>query len=513
MKIQAVAIAAPEHFAGKKDSIVNSSDPVSLFSALRAAAAAADEGRGPWGNSNWADGALKRRQSCILMYSLDDVPRLDAILELEEPNLVLIGAMSVCMRGALECAMHIKAKMGDQCVIVLGGRHVSEAMYKDENNGVVHHRSSPLKLIFNEELADVFDLVVGGEAEDVILKLGESLGRRKFEGLRDRKRLLSDISDASGNWVVGIFSASREIFTSVSKYGRIDKSNLPSVTKLFGATSRFSVFGGLYTAHVYSDTGSGCVFDCSFCSERLSVVGSPGNISGAPFALHRHLDEAANSVFLEHGENYVSAFVEDSTFLMGKKSNIKIFCELLERSFLPVKFGAQFTIDQVISRPDELKRLSAVGLSYVFLGVETLDPYSVGGMNKDTSIKLRSWASRVDHACDVLSSCGIRIGIALLFGLGETHLSRCRLLKFIESINRRLRAPVTVSMNWAVQHPLKGFDNGADYTYLQWPVLDFRMMDLFHSFGEASTEYAIPYVGKPKYEEVLDVVHRSRGLL
>ncbi len=512
MRIQAIAIAAPEHFTGKKESVVNGSDPASLYNALRAAAAAADEGRGAWGNSNWADGVLKRRLSCVLMYSMDDLSRLDTVLESEQPNLVLIGAMSVCMRGALECATYIKARMGDQCVIVLGGRHVSESMYKDERNGVVHHKSSPLKLIAEEELADVFDLVVGGEAEDVVLRLGESLGRKKFEGLRDRKRLLSDVSEASGNWVAGVICGSKDIFTLASKYGRIVKSTLPSITKLFGATSRFSVFDGLYTAHVYSDTGSGCVFDCSFCSERLSVVGEPENILGAPFTLYKQLREAANSVFLEYGEKYVSAFVEDSTFLLGKKSNIKKFCELLELNGLPLKFGAQFTVDQVISRSDELYRLSAVGLSYVFLGVEVLDPYSIGGMNKDTSRKLSSWAGRVEHACDLLNSYGIRVGFALLFGLGETHLSRCRLLNFIERINRRVDVPVTVSMNWAVQHPLKGFDNGANYTYLQWPVLETRMLNLFHRFGEASTEYAIPQVGRPKYEEVLDVVYRSRGL-
>lgn len=352
MKIQAIAIAAPEHSAGKKDSIVDSCDPVSLFNALRIAAVAADEGRGAWGNSNWADGCLKRRQSCMLMYSLDDLPRLNALLEAEEPNLVLIGAMSICMRGALECAKYIRASIGDQCVIVLGGRHVSESMYKDKDNSVIHHKSSPLQLVSNEEMEDVFDLVVGGEAEDVIFRLGESLGRKKFEGGSDRKRLLSDVSDASGNWVAGIINRKKEIFTLSSKYGRIDRANLPSVTKLFGATSRFPVFGGLYTAHVYSDTGSGCVFDCNFCSERLSVVGRPENISGAPSSLYRQLGEAAKSIYLEYGETQVSAFVEDSTFLLGKRSNIRVFCELMECDNLPVRFGAQFTVDQILSRPE-----------------------------------------------------------------------------------------------------------------------------------------------------------------
>ncbi|MFL6874505.1 B12-binding domain/radical SAM domain-containing protein [Pseudomonas marginalis] len=513
MKLQVIAIAAPEHLCGKKDSIVNSFDPVSLFNALRIAAFAADEGRGAWGDSNWADGYLKRRQSCMLMYSLDDLPGLDKLLELEKPNLVLIGAMSVCMRGALECASYIRARMGDQCVIVLGGRHVSESMYKDESNRVVHHRSSPLQLVSNEELEDVFDLVVGGEAEDLIFRLGESLGRKKFEGRCDRKRLMLDVSDASGNWVAGTINRSKEIFTLSSKYGRIEKATLPSITKLFGATSRFTVFGGLHTAHVYSDTGAGCVFDCDFCSERLSVVGRPENISGAPFSLYRQLGEAANSIFLEYRETQSSAFVEDSTFLLGKRSNIRTFCELMERDNLPVRFGAQFTVDQIISRPEELARLSAVGLSYVFLGIETLDPYSIGGMNKDTSAKLSSWASRVEEACDLLSSCGIRIGFALLFGLGETHLSRIRLLNFIEKINCSVEASVVVSMNWAVQHPLKGLDNGANYKYLKWPVLEVHMMDLFHRFGEASTEYPMLHVGKPKYEEVFEVVCRSRELL
>lgn len=513
MRIQAIAIAAPEHYAGKKISKINSLDPVSLFNALRVAASAAEEGKGVWGNSNWAMGQVKRRQSCMLMYSLDDLPRLDALLESESPNLVLIGAMSVCMRGALDCAAYIRARMGSRCVIVLGGRHVSEAMYKGQNNKITHHASSPLQLAAMGEIDDVFDLVIGGEAEDIIFRLGESLGRRRFEGKRDRRRVLLDVSEAAGNWVAGTLSEADEIFTLSGKFGFIDRSTLPSVAKLFGASSKFSVFGGLHTAHVYSDTGPGCIFDCSFCSERLSVAGRPENISGAPFSLYRQLNEAARSIFLEYGEMQASAFVEDSTFLLGKRSNIKVFCELMERNRLPVRFGAQLTVDQILSRPEELIRLSAVGLSYVFLGIETLDPFFVGGMNKDTSRNLKSWACRIEAACELLNSCGMKIGFALLFGLGETHVLRVRLIDFIEKINANIDFPVAVSMNWAVQHPLKGFDNGANYKYLQWPVLGTHMMELFHCFGEASTEYPIPHVGKPKFEEVLDVVNRSAASL
>lgn len=513
MSIRAIAIAAPEHFSGKKSSTaINSSDPVSLFNALRTSAAAAEEGKGAWGNSNWASGPLKRRQSCLLMYSLDDVATLDTLLALEDPNLVLIGAMSICMRGALECAEHIRARMGARCIIVLGGRHVSEAMYKNKNNNVLHHKSSPLQLVSAGEISDVFDLVVGGEAEEVIFKLGESLARKKFEGAHDRHRLLSGIADASGNWVAGIISGHEYILTLSSKQGRIDKSTLPSITKLFGTSSKFSVFEGLHTAHVFSDTGPGCVFDCDFCSERLSVTGQPENIMGAPFSLYRQLSEAVNSVLLEYGEIRASAFIEDSTLLLGKKSNISTFCSLMERNSLPVTFGAQLTVDQILSRPKELMRLSSVGLSYVFLGVETLEPFAIGGMNKDVSRKLSSWASRIESACELLNACHLKVGFALLFGLGETHSSRLRLIDLIEKVNRNLDMPIVTSMNWAVQHPLKGFDNGANYTYLEWPVLGKHMLELFHFFGEASTEYNVPKVAKPKYQEVLELLHQSRTL-
>jgi hypothetical protein len=42
---------------------------------------------------------------------------------------------------------------------------------------------------------------------------------------------------------------------------------------MFGITASFDVFDGRLTGHVFSDTGSGCVFDCHFCSERRSITG------------------------------------------------------------------------------------------------------------------------------------------------------------------------------------------------------------------------------------------------
>src|SRR6188768_3953202 len=125
VSLRVLAIAAPQFQSGGVGDLgISSADPASLFNGCRWAAYLAQQKIGPWGESNWAGTRAARRPAVLLMNSLDDsLPVLHERLETIRPNLVLIGAMSVCLPGAVAVARYVRALLGDDVCIVLGGRH------------------------------------------------------------------------------------------------------------------------------------------------------------------------------------------------------------------------------------------------------------------------------------------------------------------------------------------------------------------------------------------------------
>jgi B12-binding domain/radical SAM domain protein len=512
MPIRAVAVSAPDWPEGRKNAqALNSLDPVSLFNACRYAAARAQDRTGMWSKSNWAVDRRALRDRLLLMYSLDDMPAFDELLRRERPNLLLIGAMTLCMPGAIACAKRAKQILGDNVLVVLGGRHVNETIYLDsrfvrDNAAVQHHVGSPLRLMATAAIPHVFDAVVSGDGEYVIAELGELVAAAEDTPTGDpAARLLRTLNPQSpGGWIVGWTEEDR-VQTVVSDGVPINYANLPSPSQMFGVSTAFDCFGGRMTAHVFSDIGRGCVYDCNFCSERASVSGGIRDLDNSADRLYRQLKEAHDVISEDCPDRGASAFVEDSVMLGGKPKLIAHLCEKLERHPIDIVFGAQFTIDQILSRQLELTRLRQVGLTYVFVGVETLTPSEIGGMSKDLGRKKASWLSRIQQTLAFLRSINIQCGCALLFGLGEPHESRIHLLKILSDLRREFGAPKPISLNWAVQHPLCGQDGGAGYDYINWGTPPGEYLTYFHRFGEASLNYPLRHVSPPRLSELRDI--------
>lgn len=505
--LRAIAVSAPDWISGSKhQSALNSADPASLFNACRHAAGLAQRQIGSWAFSNWAVPRAQLRKNFLLMYSLDDMERLRALLLSERPNLLLLGAMTLCMPGAIACARLAKEILGDEVLIVLGGRHASETIYlvneRDRDPATVrHHHASPGRLIRTCKLSPVFDVILSGDGEHIVARLGQALC-----GLHPRR--LASIADelnpeTPGQWIADFPSLDRTI-VSVGK--RIDYDQMPSIARIFGVGASFGVFGGRMTAHIFSDTGRGCVYDCAFCSERQSVTGGIRDIKGAPRRLHRQLRESAMAIAADHPGKGASAFVEDSIFLSGSPTAIAQFCDLAEQDPIDIVFGGQFTIDQILRRRELIARLGRNGLRYVFVGLETFEPNEIGGMSKDIGGRADSWQARFALALEILLENNISCGCALLFGLGEAQPSRVALLKSLIEHRRTLGQPVTISANWAVQHPLGS--NGANTVedYLRWGTPDGELLEAFHRFGEASLEYPLAGVDPPVLSEVQGIL-------
>ena len=120
MSLRVLAVAAPDRkFNPQGQLMTGSKDPVSLYNACREAARLAIEGIGPWGESNWAGDRKKRQSAIMLMRSLEEMAEFEEKLRTIRPNLLLIGAMSLCLPGAIACAQKAKAN-GQKKVQQLG---------------------------------------------------------------------------------------------------------------------------------------------------------------------------------------------------------------------------------------------------------------------------------------------------------------------------------------------------------------------------------------------------------
>lgn len=512
--LRVVAVSAPESPSGKKsERALNSEDPASLYNACRLAASRTSDPSSAWWRSNWRGSRRTRRDCCLLMHAGSEMPAFERLLHKERPNLVLIGAMTICLRGAIECATVARQILGEGVLIVLGGRHASETIHLGDATlrapaSVKHHAASPATLMQAGKIPHVFDIVLSGDGEYFIAELGEHVARVPANVAGHAAAIMRSLGDSNlrGDWIAtALHDGQLEVV--VSRGLPVLHAELPSPVSMFGVSTSFEIFDGRLTAHCYSDTGRGCIYSCQFCSEGSAVTGAPTDLANSADRLYRQLRDVVNVVSEDHPGRRASGFVEDSVLLSGSAKLLERLATLLEGKPLDIHWGAQLTIDLILARKDLLRRLQKVGLRYLFIGIETLDPAEIGGMSKDTR-PATEWLRRIRDTFEFLRSANVKCGCAVLFGLGESHASRLRLLDELLQLREEQQAPHPVSFNWAVQHPLRGFDNGANYEYLEWPTPEGPLLDLFQHFGEASARYPIPAAGQPREAEVRAIVDR-----
>ncbi|WP_438009348.1 B12-binding domain/radical SAM domain-containing protein [Sorangium sp. So ce321] len=507
--LRVLALSAPQFQAGGVGGrALSSEDAASLYNAMRVAAHRATRVESPWSASNWATDRRSRRETALLVHDLPSaLAKVDALVQELRPNLVFLGAMTVCLPGAIACATRIKALLGDEVCIVLGGRHASETIYRDPlTRSIRHHASSPLRLMARGAIEPVFDVVLSGDGEFFVAAMGELVSSVVGAGApaSAARRRIDELEEAPGRWIAGTAEDGAARVVASRERPMTDVELVPPCQP-FGVEARFDVFDRQPTAHLFSDIGRGCIYDCAFCSERVSVVGPPRDFRTSDLRLLRQMAAAAQVIEEDHPGEEPCGFVEDSTLLGMHPELIHRFCEGKAARLASFRFGGQATVDQVLARPKELSLLRSAGLSYLFVGIETPDPTAIGGMSKDTGRKRKPWLHRTRDMLDILSSSDIKVGFSLLFGMGESHAQRRAFLRQIERMRADYPALVTISMNWAVQHPLMGRDGGASYDYLDWAIDDALLPSLCH-FGEASTRYPLQGCPAPDPREAMEII-------
>lgn len=497
--LRVVAVAAP-HWpkrGANESTTLNSRVPFSLQNALRLAAHNAITNSGAWGESNWS--TQQGLDESIRMYDYaDSLPDFEQTLDKVRPNLLLIGAMTLSLPGGVELAKLAKERLGDDITVVLGGKHANETIYK-KGQDVYHSPSSPLRLMSEGKIPPNFDVVVSGDGEYVITEIGELAA--KHQDAKDVIAHLNDLHDSAGNWIVG-HVRDGELRTLTSKGIPINYSTLPIAAEVFGFKGSFKVFDTERTAHVYSDISHGCIYNCFFCTERRTINGTPRMTSSA-----ERLASQLNAV-AEKGQQYgdsVSAFVEDSILLMGNAGQLKKLRSLLDKQPI-IPFGGQITVPLFLRENvrQALFDLKEVGLTYLFTGLETDNEDVAESMSKNIGKKSSDWMSRNELAISLATEADLKYGIAVLFGIGESHDERLSLLQTISGWQEKYNGnPCVVSLNWATQHPLR--DVGThDYTDWGTPA-DSERLPYFQSlFGEASERYPVDQ-NLPTIEELREI--------
>ena len=462
---------------------LDSRTPFSMQNAVRLGAKSAIFGDKIWGKSNWSYPELLRDSVFLLNYQDEDTEYFETKLMEVKPQILFLGFMTLSFPGAVHLASIAKKILGDKVFVVLGGKHVNETIYL-KNGSICHHNGSPTLLMQQNRIPKVFDLVVSGDGEEVIHQIGEGIGKEIMttSHIKSFSKYADSFQNLRGKFILS-WIQDGEVKSFSGKGLSLEYNSLPSPVSLFGINTNFPVFGTESTAHVYSDMGKGCVLDCFFCSERNTVNGKVFADDPA-LRLYNQLQDAALS------GNSVSAFVEDSILLTGNASYLNRLADLLETQPLGISFGGQFTVDNLIDLKVEhsIIRLAKCGLSYIYTGMETFDETIATSFSKNTKRK-SSWVERNVEAMKFLSEHGIKYGVALLWGLGESQEERIQHLDFLYECKNLYGIPVVCSLNWATQHPLF---NQSSFDYFEWGTArnSEYLPVLVRMFGEASEKYS-----------------------
>lgn len=489
--IRVLAVTAP-HWPKRPVGIdirsLTAKSPFSLQNAVRQAAGYAQNKLGAWADSNWT--SLKDRQDSVLLLEFMDEARtcLAKLLPTLKPNIVLIGAMTLGFPGAVEIAKLVRAEFGAGCLIILGGKHINETLRRQRLDGgaVELLPCCPLELMRNGTIEMVnglplFDLVVSGDGEEVITAIGEIVHRTLTSVLEIREALTDKqiLKQARGQWMVG-WIKDGEIVTLSSVGMPLDFDVIPTAPSIFGLQSNFSVFDDAPTGHAYSDMGRGCKFDCHFCSERSGLNGKLRSGPDAIDRLYQHLEDIWKAGGA--GKNgQVGAFIEDSILLGGDDFLIMTLIERLKRKPLRrLRIGCQMSANDVVCFNEKkmLRQLKEVGFDYVAFGMETINEGVALRMSKH---RMRGLWSEVNRkALRALGEAGLRAGVYVLWGLGESQRERESQLRQLEEWKNDYHGqPAVISLNWATLHPSANPDR--ELKVWHWPQLNSKDNGLIRS--------------------------------
>ena len=210
-----------------------------------------------------------------------------------------------------------------------------------------------------DDFIDVADHVIIGEAEDIIIDIVENKYEEKI-----------------------VYGSKTDVLENIPliKYDLLENySNMITIPLM---------------------TSRGCPFDCNFCTVT--------KIFGKKFRM-----QSAEKIFLEIENaltyfNNRDFFFYDDNFTANKK-RVHELCDLIIEKKLDINWAAQVRTD-LAKDPELIKKMVKAGLSWVYIGFESIEDATLKALNKSQS------RTDIENSIRVLHEFGVNIHGMFMFG-------------------------------------------------------------------------------------------------
>ncbi|NJL08765.1 MAG: magnesium-protoporphyrin IX monomethyl ester anaerobic oxidative cyclase [Methylacidiphilales bacterium] len=361
----------------------------------------------------------------------------------EKPDIVGTTAITPAIYKA-ERVLQIAKEVHPNVVTVLGGIH-GTFMYQ--------------QVLFE---APWIDAVVRGEGEAVLLNLARAVDDKRWP---DGRGQVAGIAYADGSKVIATQAEPpiRDVDTIVADWGILD-----------------------WEKYIYIPTGTrvatpnlarGCPFTCSFCSQwkfwRDYRVRDPKKV----------VDEIEELVTKYKVGFFILADEEPT---INKKKFIE-FCEEMIRRNLPVQWGINTRVTDIMRDEELLPFYRKAGLVHISLGTEAAAQLNLDIFNKETTV------GQNKRAIDLLRNAGIVTEAQFIVGLeNETA-------ETLEETYRMVRDWNPDLANWSM--------------YTPWPFSDLfkEMGDKVEVFDFEKYNFVTPIMRSKALDraELLDLVMKN----
>jgi len=274
-------------------------------------------------------------------------------------------------------------------MVVMGGYHVTFLDKEALETGVV-------------------DIVVRGEAEEIITNLIDALENKK---------------DLSG--VKGIsFVRDNNLIRTPAAPPPQDLDALPFPARDLLTIKKYnSKMAGLPVTNLI--TSRGCPFNCYFCSSS--------KFGGLKWRYRSAKSIADEMEILYHKYGYRAFAFMDDNFTLSKRRIMNFADELEKRHMDDIIWWCFSRVDILIRNEDMVKRMADVGAFQIFLGLESHNEQTLNDYGKNVGNKEQ------EQAIEMLHKYGINIHGSFIVGdIDETKEMAMQTAKWVQKINPRV---------------------------------------------------------------------------
>ncbi len=254
----------------------------------------------------------------------------------------------------------------------------------------------------------VVDIIIRGEAEEIIVNLIDALEKKK------------DLSTVKG---ISFVRDGNLIRTPVAPPPQnLDAMPFPA-RDLLSLKKYSSQMAGLPVTNLI--TSRGCPFNCYFCSSS--------KFGGLKWRYRSAKSIADEIEILYHDYGYRTFAFMDDNFTLSKRRVMNFADELEKRKMNDIIWWCFSRVDILVRNEDMVKRMAEAGAFQVFLGLESHNEQTLNDYGKNVGNKEQ------DQAIKLLHKYGINIHGSFIVGdINETKEMAMQTARWVQKVNPRV---------------------------------------------------------------------------